>query len=319
MKKLLLVLLCGIGIYQTALAQPDSEIGSKKPKTDPAIVKPDGVDEVSKDDGTASEDEDPDNQLITQFGALMNYNFVGNNKFLSNITPIIRYGGEKPLYTSPKKHFQWSLDMHLYAGADIETKDSSSFVPALMLYGRGGLNMNNYFYFNIGKNTEKPTARIILFPACFTIKMLPNIQDSQTIIVQHNLRTGFAFQLDNLFMLGFQYTHAWHNMTSESRKQYEKVFGTTTDIDYITATLQYAPQNVNNLHIYLEWRSLLSTGRYGGFDNISVLTAGVRKEIMNVRNAAPGKAAAAPAAGARADEYKPDNSIFLKRTQHITM
>lgn len=282
MKKLLFLLFClNIGTTQIVIAQQSEE----------------------------------DNELTTQFGALLNYNFVGNNKFLSNVTPIIRYGAEKTLYS--KKHFQWTMDMHLYAGADIETKDSSTFIPALMLYGRGGLNINNYFYFNIGDTTKEPKARIVIFPACFTIKMLPNVQDSQTIIIQHNLRTGLAFQLDNLFILGFQYTHAWHNLTSESKKHFDKVFGTATDIDYVTVTLQYAPQNVNNMHVYLEWRSLLSTGRYSGFDNISVLTAGIRKEIMSVRNAAPGLAPDNHSQ-ARKDAYKPDNTIYIKRTQRVT-
>jgi hypothetical protein len=230
-----------------------------------------------KKDGSNDEDgNEEDSTFQSYIGALASANFVGNNKFLSNLTPVINLGGVLPL-VNYGNWFSWELDVNPYVGGDIDTKDSVSFIPALMLYGKGGLILNNYLHFDMGK------VRLTVMPFAFGLKFIPNLKDSNNIVIQHNIRWGLALKYSTDFVLSAQLTHGWHNLTSESAKNFKTIFGNTaTNIDYITVIGQFRlkgkSEQINN-YIFMEWRSLLSKKRYPAFTNNAVLTLGIRKTL----------------------------------------
>jgi hypothetical protein len=235
--------------------------------------------------GATGDGAEEDTISANYISALTNINFVGNNKFLGNLTPIINLGRITKL--AHKDAFTWAIDINPYLGSDIDTRDSVSFIPALMLYGKAGLMLNNYFSFDLGEKAE-----LTVIPAAFGLKFLPGIMDSNNIIIQHNLRTGIAFRYDNIFTLGAQYTHAWHNLTSESERFFKSTFGPgATDLDYLTVTGQFLLASKNehtSNYIYFEWRGLLSDKRFEAFSNQNILTMGFRKDIGDYRrNATP--------------------------------
>ena len=209
-------------------------------------------------------------------GALASANLVGNNKFLANLTPIVNLGGVQSII--PKKgSFSWDLDVNPYLGGMIDTEDSVSFIPALMLPGRGGLILNNYLNFEVKKFT------FTIMPFGFGLKFIPNLQDTNTVVIQHNLRGGVSVRYGDVFVLGVQLTQAWHNLTSESEQNFSRVFGNNiTDVNYITVTGQFAfagnTKDISN-SVFFEWRNLLSRKKFTGFDNSAILTIGLRKTL----------------------------------------
>ena len=239
-------------------------------------------------------EEENDTTFNSFINVLTSANFIGNNKFLSNLTPAINLGGIVSLRTfkskkeKPKGTLTWDLDINPYLGGEIDTKDSVSFIPALMLYGRGGITVNNYFNYKSGKTI------ITLMPIGFGLKFIPNLQDSGNVVLQHNLRGGMSIQYSNIFLLSGQMTYGWHNLTSDSKKNYENIFGAgATDIKYITVTGQFALKGKNEEilnYIFLEWRSLLFKNLFPGFSNNTILTMGLRKNL-SITSSSPFRAA----------------------------
>ncbi|MBS1605344.1 MAG: hypothetical protein JST42_21950 [Bacteroidetes bacterium] len=226
---------------------------------------------ASDDSGT------PDTTIEAYVGALASANFVGNNKFLSNLTPIINLGGVVPLVKQTGS-FSWDLDINPYIGADVASKDTATFLPSLMLYGRAGLSLNNYLNFDISDKL-----RFVFMPFGFGLKFIPNLLDSGNTIIQHNIRGGIAFRYTDVFVIGAQLTHGWHNLTSASEVNYKKAFGTAaTDIDYITVIGQFSFKGKKtgaSNYIFFEWRNLLSRKHYEGLPNSAILTLGLRKTL----------------------------------------
>ena len=218
---------------------------------------------------------DPDSVFQTYVGVLAGINFLGDNKFLSNITPVINLGGVVPLLTN--RRFKWELDVNPYLGGEIDTRDSVSFIPALMLYGRAGLTINNYLHFDLGKT------RITAMPFGFGIKFIPNLQDSNNVVLQHNIRFGLAARYSNILLLSGQITHGWHNLTSLSEKTYKSIFRyENTNITYLMFTGQFSLSGRNATvtnYIFFEWRGLLSSGNFPGFTNNRIFSIGFRKSF----------------------------------------
>lgn len=235
----------------------------------------DGTVVKEKDDPKENlDDSDPTEGYL---GVLASANFVGNNKFLSDLTPVVNMGGVTRL--SNTKNFSWQIDVNPYMGAQINTKDSVSLVPALMLYGRAGLTFNNYlnFFFN-----DKKT-QITVMPFGFGLKFIPNLKDSNNLVIQHNIRFGIALKYDNVFTLSGQITRGWHNITSSSEVDFKKVFGDVpTSITYATVTGQFAFKGKTNEisnYVFFEWRGLLSKHNFSAFTNNRILTLGIRKTL----------------------------------------
>ncbi|MCX6316239.1 MAG: hypothetical protein NTW29_03040 [Bacteroidetes bacterium] len=211
-------------------------------------------------------------------GALTSANLIGNNKFLKNLTPVVNLGSVVTIAGKTEPGYgSFQLDVNPYLGSEIDTKDSVSFIPAMMLYGRAGFVFNSYLNYHMKKAT------LSLMPIGFGVKFLPNLQDSSFTVVQHNIRAGLTFKYDKVFLLGVQVTQGWHNMTSNSKQNFKKIFSKeATDISYITAIGQFGlkgkEETVTN-YVYFEWRSLLSKKSYPGFTNTSILTIGIRKTL----------------------------------------
>ena len=222
------------------------------------------------------DDNDDDTTFQSYIGALASATFVGNNKFLNNLTPIINLGGIVPVAHNHKGNFAWKIDVNPYIGATIDTKDSVSFIPALMLYGRGGLILNNYLEWG-------SDYKFTLMPFGFGLKFIPNVLDSNGFLTQHNIRFGAGFTFKDKFNISCQWTHGWLNTTSESLKNFKRIFGmATTDIDYLTVTGQFAltgkATGITN-YVFFEWRGLLSKERFSAFTNNTILTLGIRKTL----------------------------------------
>lgn len=221
-------------------------------------------------------EKESETKFESYVGAMVSANFGGDNKFLANLTPVVNLGGVVQM-TSPKKPVFWELDISPYFGGDMNAKDSVAFVPAMMLPGKVGMILNNYIHYDIGKT------RITLMPLGLGLKFIPNFRDSALTVMQHNVRTGISLKYSDFLVLGFQYTHGWHNLSSQSEANFKKIFGnTSTDIDYLTVTAQFAmvgkESRVTN-YLYFEWRGLLNSQRYAPFNNNRILTIGVRKTL----------------------------------------
>lgn len=242
------------------------------------------INDEENNDGGDDDETTTTSKASTYIAALAGANFVGNNKFLANLTPVVNLGSIIPICKKGEK-FRWDLDVNPYLGAQIDTKDSVSFIPALMLPGRAGLQLNNYLTWG----SEK--AEFTWMPVGFGLKVLPGIKDSTINIWQHNIRTGIALRYEEEFLIGAQLTYGFHNTTSESKKFYKTVFSkNATDILYLTLTGQFKIKSNNEAakenYLFVEWRGLLSKKKYPAFDNIAILTFGFRKNL-SLGNAMP--------------------------------
>jgi hypothetical protein len=218
-------------------------------------------------------------------GALLSYNFSGNKKGLSNFTPKVDYGWRREFATK-KNWVKYELGINPYAAGQIDVDEPSTFLPGLMLPGNAGIDIQNFFRFSTSTHSEFALG----FHAGF--KLISNFADSNTVLAQHNLRTSLSFSFEELFIIGVQYTHGWHNATSESEKLFRKVFGKdATDLGYITATLQAQVNNADAkspTYLYVEWRSVANKDSYQGYDNSKIITMGFRKD-MSLGKSAPAK------------------------------
>jgi hypothetical protein len=223
-----------------------------------------------------------ENELTTYLAALANANFIGNNKFLSNLTPVVNLGGiidlKNKKFNNNTGIFTWRLDINPYIGAQIDTKDSVSFIPAMMLGGRAGIGLNNY----LSWGDEKVT--FTWMPLGFGLKIIPDLKDSATNIWQHNFRTGVSLKYQDIFILGAQFTYGFHNTTSESKIFYQKVFSKSSkEIQYLTISGQFyvksRDEEKRSNYLYIEWRGLLNKKAYEPFTNNTIITIGFRKDL----------------------------------------
>lgn len=219
---------------------------------------------------TGNDDQQSNNNLEP----LLAYNFSGNNKNFSGLTPVINYGHTK---TFGKLFWgAWDLGINPYAAGQINVDDSVSFIPGLMLPGIAGIKINNLIKYKAGEG------QIIFSPLSFGLKLITNFSDSNNTIIQHNLRTGLGYNNGNWFQIGVQFTYGWHNATSESEESFKKIFKkSSTDIKYLTIILEtYLNGNASQDNIlFAEWRGLLDRGSFQGFPNLKILTIGFRKQL----------------------------------------
>lgn len=209
---------------------------------------------------------------------LLAYNFSSGNNTLGNLTPVVNYGWNKE--TGKFLGGKCLLAANPYSAGQINIKDSNAYLPALMLPGIAGLNLNMFITYG------NDNFQFIWFPLNFGLKLNTNFQDSSKIIFQHNFRTGFGFKYSTLFQMGMQYTWGWHNLTSESEQAFKKLFNTQkTNISYITVTLETMLNNPQSSGksgssiLFLEWRCLTNKGSFSGLPNAQILTIGFRKDL----------------------------------------
>jgi hypothetical protein len=128
--------------------------------------------------------------LGKNLSALVSYNFLGgNNTSISNLTPEVFYGWNKkfPIKTKNNTPINFQLKVGPYVSSQISVKDSSAYLPALMMQGNGGLLFNTYFVFG-GNN------KFIVSPLCFGLKFLSGFTDTTKTLIQHNLRFALGYQ-----------------------------------------------------------------------------------------------------------------------------
>ncbi|WPV65280.1 hypothetical protein [Chitinophaga sp. LS1] len=243
-----------------------------------------------------SDDDDDTKSVLTP---LLSYNFSSGKNNLSNLTPVINYGWIKTIGKAFWGRAKWELAINPYSAGQIDVKDSANYLPALMLPGIAGININNFFTFN-----ENGNGHFILYPVNFALKLNTNFQDSGRIIAQYNVRCGMGFRYDDHFQIGIQHTWAWHNLTSESEESFKKVFNTEKSrISYVTVVFETyfntsheantdVDGNDKSNVLFLEWRCLTNRNDFKGFPNDRILTLGFRK-TLNLSNLslAPGAAA----------------------------
>lgn len=231
------------------------------------------INAYSQTDATADDVE-------KSLSALVSYNFLGgNNSSISNLTPEVFYGWNKklPIKKSEKASFQ--LKVGPYVSSQISVKDSSAYLPALMMQGNGGILLNTYLVFG-GKS------KFIISPLCFGLKFLSGFTDTTKTLIQHNLRFAAGYQYDDVVALTAQYTIGWHGLTSQAEENYKEVFETTglMPAKYLNITLQTkissqkdAPENA--WYLFATWRSFLNNKDYNNLPNQKILSLGVRKSL----------------------------------------
>ncbi|PZR35003.1 MAG: hypothetical protein DI538_15840 [Azospira oryzae] len=287
MKRLLPILIATLFItYSFAQdTKPEPGFGSTGKPTETDKTK----DKDTKNNGGDGKevDDDDDAEIGDKLSALLQYNFSGGNKGLGNLTPVIDYGFSTNLIGGEEENnFHWDLSINPYAAGQINIKDSTAFIPALMLPGAGGVRINHIFRWKVGKRLELGVS-----PANSAYKLMTSFSDSVTVIAQHNIRTGFAVKLEDLFILGLQHTWGWHNSTSQSEEAFEKTFKRhATDISYFTLTLQTKLPKQKNSYFYAEWRALTNASKYENYTNTKIISFGVRIGL-SFENANPGAAA----------------------------
>lgn len=211
--------------------------------------------------------------------ALLSYNFSGGNKNLSKLTPVIYYGWNQKINSKKDNLNSFTFGIQPYVGGQISSRDSASYIPALMLPGIAGVKIDAYWTLQNNENG----AYFIVSPLNFGYKLVSNFADSSIIIAQHNIRTSLAFGYSSLFLLSAQYTYGWHNSISESEKGYASIFGKDiTDIQYLNVTLQTQVGQLGGeapTYLFMEWRRLLNNKAYSQFGNNSIISVGIRSDI----------------------------------------
>ncbi|WP_286844146.1 MULTISPECIES: hypothetical protein [Sphingobacterium] len=220
--------------------------------------------------------DEEDQSSFQALNALLSFNFSGNNKGLSNLTPIVNYGWIEKWKLREKSKI--ALEIQPYAGGQINMRDSSSYIPGLMLPGVAGIKVDlSYRYEN------QDGFSFMLAPINFGYKLISNFADTTVTVAQHNLRTIGAIQFKDKFTLSVQYTYGWHNSISESSSAFRSIFGKdATDIQYLNLNLQTKLTNTTSkmpTYLYIEWRGLLNSDKYNSFQNTRIISIGLRTEM----------------------------------------
>jgi hypothetical protein len=242
----------------------------------------------------------------SKLDALLNFNFVGNQNGWSNLTPIVFYGWTisgmayrkdkeaKAADGNKVKHrlFGNAVQIGPYVGSTIAIKDSSSYLPALMLPGNAGVEVNYFMTFGNEKKFS-----VVFCPINFGLKVISGYTDSSVSLVQHNIRHALGIRYGDYFTLSAQYTTGWHNATSHSEENYNKLFPNVTDkVRYWNVTLNTrlsenlfgGTTNSSPLYLSLNWRSMVDASNLGNFPNSRFITVGIITNIDLKSGANPG-------------------------------
>lgn len=222
----------------------------------------------------AQNNNDANPNSYNNFGlsALLGYNFNGSSDW-SNLSPDLFLGWDENIVGYKNAGFSLNLRVGPTISSPGNIKDSSNYFRALMLPGNASFSALLYPTYSIDKFK-------ILVVLAGGLKVLSGLKDSSVVISQHNVRLGIGFQWDKLFSASFQYTFGWHDLTTESEKNYTKIFNQSNSaIKYIMINLQtYLPPL--QLYLYGSWRKLLDYDKFKNFDGDSkIITIGIKKDI----------------------------------------
>lgn len=203
---------------------------------------------------------------------LIGYNFNGDNDW-SNLTPDVFLGWKEYITGDSRSKFSLPLQMGPTISSPGNVRDTTNYLRALMLPGNASISAILYPTFRI-----KDIQLIAVFAA--GLKVLSGLEDTTTVISQHNLRFGAGAEWSKHFALSFQYTLGWHNLTSSSEQNFQSVFNSNdTRVEYLLVSLQtYLPPV--DTYLVFSWRKLYDFDSFVESDNDDrIITAGIRKTI----------------------------------------
>lgn len=218
-----------------------------------------------------------------QLTPLMNFNFTGNGKSLSNLTPVIDYNVQ---HEGKLKCTSWyySYGIIPYIAGQIEVRDVNSYLAGLMLPGSAG------FRFDWSIFCKKENFKVAFYPLNFGFKLISNFGDAGVNMFQHNLRTAIALEVKDQFILGIQHTYGWHNAVSEGELAFQKYFKREiTDIRYLLVSLQMKINpagSSSETYLSAEWRGMFNQDNWKDFPNSRIFTVGLRKGISIISSTA---------------------------------
>jgi hypothetical protein len=208
---------------------------------------------------------------------LMSYNFVNNNASITNLTPVVYYSWTKSY--NFKGNFGGTFEVGPYTSSQIDVSKSQTYVPGLMTSGNFGLIINHYFTLKFGDN------KFYISPINVGLKILPGFSDSSKTLIQTNIRPSLTYQYSSLFAVTCQFTDAWHNISSDSQKNFEYIFGNqNTNVSYLTVTLQTRVSSSTSVttktlptYFVIQWRDFLTNNSaFNSLSNRRFLTFGFK-------------------------------------------
>ncbi len=250
-------------------------------------------------------------KATTTLAPLLDFNFTGKKNTWSNLTPAVFYGWsfskgltrtKKGKEDKPDKKVKlWGNTFQVgpYIGSSIKIQDSTSYLPALMLPGNGGLQVN---YFMTLFKEEKFS--IVICPINFGLKVVSGFADSMPSVVQHSIRHSIAFRFADYFSASVQYTTGWHNSTTFSQENFEKIFknrnskvaywniGLTTRLSenlFGSETDKKAP-----MYLTINWRSLAKPSDKFNLPNSRIITLGITTTLDLKSGTNPGESPKMP-------------------------
>lgn len=231
----------------------------------------------------------------SKLSALMDFNFAGKQNKWSNLTPAVYYGFSEQFKTFGAAS---TLQIGPYVGSTIDIKDSTSFLPALMLPGNAGVLAN--YSVRLG---NEDNFSVVLSPLSFGLKVVSGFKDSTLSIVQHNIRHMVGIQWGKKFSLSAQYTQAWHSLISTPEENFHKIFNTAgTKVTYwnVTLTSLLAKDIIGGdktqapLYLALSWRSFNKPEGIYKLPNARILTLSLITDLNLTSATNPGHSPFAP-------------------------
>lgn len=229
---------------------------------------------------------------------LMDFNFAGKKNSWTNLTPVIFYGWSVSSASKRKVTIQsksdgtettksvrlWDNTFQVgpYVGSTIAAKDSTSFLPTLMLPGNAGIQMNYYMTFGNEKKFS-----VVFAPLNLGLKVISGYSDTTISLVQHSIRHFLGFRYADFISVSVQYTKGWHNLTSVSNENFEKIFKTPNDkVSYwnvgLTTRLSedlFPDGKKTPIYLNVNWRSFVNpTGNFS-LPNAKILTVGIATNL----------------------------------------
>lgn len=247
--------------------------------------------------------------INSKLSALLNFNFAGNNNTWTNTTPIIFYGWSLPgtvnighrntkgsasvktngskedkgNKTTPLLSFSNLLQVGPYVGTTIGIKDSTSYLPAIMLPGNAGVEFNDYLTFG-----DDSKFSVTVAPLNLGIKFISGFTDTTLSLVQDNIRQFVGIKFQDKFSLSGQFTTGWHNASSSSEANFTKVFRRTdSKVQYwnLNFTCQVLDNLLNSgstsspLYLSLSLRGLVRPKDNFNLPNYRFFTIGISTDL----------------------------------------
>lgn len=250
-------------------------------------------------------------KAATTLSPLLDFNFTGKKNTWSNLTPVIFYGwsfskdakrNKKNKGSGTDKKVQlWGNTFQVgpYIGSSIKILDSTSYLPAIMLPGNAGLQVN---YFMTLFKEEKFS--IVICPINFGLKVVSGFADSMPSVIQHNIRHSIGFRFADYISASVQYTTGWHNSTTFSQENFGKIFkngdlkvaywniGLTTRLSenlFGSETDKKAP-----MYLTINWRSMAKPKEHYNLPNSRIITLGLTTTLNLKSGSNPGESPRIP-------------------------